>query len=266
MNPPGVVNPGAQAQPVGKTGFSASVSGGSAGAAVQIQAASGIPTGELQTTVTSGGGAAAGVSLGYHPSVVLGNEQTSRLTLSGLAAVGVVPGQAPSGTSATGSVTLTGGPLLEGAIGGGGRETARVQVGGFAYGSYAQYLPVGSDTPQAFLSDAHGAGATAYTMVNIDYVGTTPRYVVFGEVSGRTLSGSVVGGPPLPTGTAAGSGSSSSGQLTVGGLTNFLDGPNQTAIPSVGVFGSVGGQRDTIRGASTSQTTWSLGIAGGVAF
>jgi RHS repeat-associated protein len=266
MNPPGVVNPGAQAQPVGKSGYSTSVSGGSAGAAVQIQAASGIPTGELQTTVTTGGGAASALSLAYHPSAVLGNDQTSRLTLSGLAAVGVAPGQAPSGASTTGSVTATGGPLLEGAVGGAGRETARVQVGGIVYGSYAQYLPVGNDKPQAFLGNASGAGAAAYTLVNFDYTGTTPRYVLFGEATGRTLSGPVVGGPPLAPGTAAGSGSTTSGQLTLGALTNFLGGPNQGAILSVGAFGSFGGQVDTIRGNSTSQRTWSLGVAAGVAF
>ncbi len=262
MNPPGVVNPGAQAQPVGKTGFSASVSGGSSGAAVQVQAASGIPYGELQATVTSVGGA-SGVTLGWHPSLVLGDAEHSRLTLSGLAAVGAFPGQSPPTASSGGSLTLTVGPLLEGAIGGSGRETANWQVGGFIYGSVAQFLPIGNNTPQSFLANAGGAGGALYGIRNFAYVDTTPRYVLFAEATGRAVGGTPVGGPPVPPGTPAGTGTSITGQITAGAVVNFLSGP---AITSLGAFGSYGGERDTVRGATTSTATWAVGAAVGVAF
>jgi RHS repeat-associated protein len=265
MNPPGIVNPGAQTQPVGKSGYTANVSGGSAGLSIQAQAASGIPSGELQATVTSSGGL-TGVTLGYHPSFVLGDDKTSRLTLSGLVAGGTVPGQAPAGSALSGSLTGTAGVLLEGAIGGTGRETANWQVGGFLYGSYAQYQPVANDTPSSFIGNAGGIGGTVYGIRNFGYVDKTPLAVGFVEVGGRFFGGSAAGGPPILPGAPSGA-TSLSGQVTAGALKNFIsDSPVQQAIPSVGGFVSIGRQSDVVRGVTTPQTTWAIGVAGGVAF
>jgi hypothetical protein len=217
----------------------------------------------LQATVTSTGGT-TGVTLGWHPAWVLGDPNKSRLTLSGIAAVGVLPGQAPP--SGNGSVTATAGPLLEYGLGGPKRELAKWQLGGFLYGSYTQYLPVGNSSPQSYLANAAGVGGTFYAIRNFKYVGTTPRYVLFGEVSGRYLGGSLVGGPPLAPGASAGSGSSATGQGTAGGIINFISRPDQTVIPSVGLFVSGGVQSDDAVGPRYTTPTWATGVGAGIAF